>query len=258
MWSSFKIAFSMYSKIPMPETEWNKKTMKYAMCFFPLIGIVIGIAVFLAAIIFKYTDFNIIFKSMVYTVIPVIITGGIHTDGFVDTMDAVNSYADTDRKLEILKDSHIGAFALIMCTIYFIAYFGIWSEISIENIIPVSMGFVLSRALSGLAVVTFPCAKKSGLAAQFSDAAQKKTVKVTMIVYIIVISLFIIAAGKLEGAASLCAGFLMFLYYKKMSKEKFGGITGDLAGYFLQMCELLMPAAFIITEKIIKLSGVVF
>ena len=45
MWSSFKIAFSMYSKIPMPKTDWNKKNMKYAMCFFPMVGAAIGIII---------------------------------------------------------------------------------------------------------------------------------------------------------------------------------------------------------------------
>ena len=41
------IAFSMYSKIPVPRVDWNEKSMKYAFCFFPLIGAVIGIVVYL-------------------------------------------------------------------------------------------------------------------------------------------------------------------------------------------------------------------
>ena len=45
-------------------------------------------------------------------------------------MDAINSYQPVERKLEILKDSHIGAFALIWCVIYFFIDFGVWSEIS--------------------------------------------------------------------------------------------------------------------------------
>ncbi len=39
---SFLIAFSMYSKIPMPQCEWNEENMAYAMCFFPWIGVAIG------------------------------------------------------------------------------------------------------------------------------------------------------------------------------------------------------------------------
>ena len=39
---SFLIALSMYSKIPVPQVEWTKERMKYAMCFFPLIGLITG------------------------------------------------------------------------------------------------------------------------------------------------------------------------------------------------------------------------
>ena len=42
------IAISMYSKIPVPRVEWKEKNMKYAMCFFPVIGVVIGICMYLA------------------------------------------------------------------------------------------------------------------------------------------------------------------------------------------------------------------
>ena len=40
--SSFLIAFSMYSKIPVPQADWEKSSMEYVMCFFPLVGAVIG------------------------------------------------------------------------------------------------------------------------------------------------------------------------------------------------------------------------
>ena len=42
LFCSLAIAFSMYSRIPMPTVAWTKERMKYAMCFFPLIGVVIG------------------------------------------------------------------------------------------------------------------------------------------------------------------------------------------------------------------------
>lgn len=47
LWNSFKIAFSMYSKIPMPASDWKKENMRYIMCFFPLIGVIIGGVVWL-------------------------------------------------------------------------------------------------------------------------------------------------------------------------------------------------------------------
>lgn len=118
MWNSFKIAFSMYSKIPMPKTDWNKENMKYALCFFPLVGLAIGIIFYLWSLLAKFLALGNIFTTAIYTIIPILITGGIHMDGFVDSMDAINSYQSIERKLEILKDSHIGAFALITSITY--------------------------------------------------------------------------------------------------------------------------------------------
>ena len=53
--------------------------------------------------------------------IPVLVTGGIHLDGLLDTADALSSWQTRERRLEILKDSHAGAFAIIVCCGYFLA-----------------------------------------------------------------------------------------------------------------------------------------
>lgn len=251
MWSSFKIAFSMYSKIPMPSTDWNKKSMKYAICFFPLVGIVIAVMVWLWNILAYKFQVGDILRASILILIPVLITGGIHLDGFVDTMDAINSYQPVERKLEILKDSHIGAFALISCVVYFFLCFGTWSEIKGNHIILLGIGFVLSRALSGLSIVTFPCAKKSGLAASFSDASQKNIVRITMLFYIAVCIISMLLVDKLFGGVCLVTALLTFIYYRVMSLKKFSGITGDLAGYFLQVCELLMAMSIVLVEKLL-------
>ena len=252
MWNSFKIAFSMYSKIPMPKTDWSNESMKYAMCFFPLVGGTIGMLLYAVYMISYKLEFGDIFRTALLTIMPVLITGGIHLDGFVDTMDAINSYQPVERKLEILKDSHIGAFALISCVIYFIIDFGAWSEVSRKSLFILCIGFMLSRALSGLSIVTFPCAKKSGLAAGFSDAAQKNIVKVAMYFYILACIVGMLYIDLILGIISFLSAFFMFFYYKHMSIKKFSGITGDLAGYFLQMCELLMLIAVVLGEKIIN------
>ncbi len=66
------------------------------------------------------------------TLIPVFVSGGIHLDGFMDTMDALGSWGDKEKKLEILKDSHNGAFAVIGICCYFTVSLGVWSEIRTE------------------------------------------------------------------------------------------------------------------------------
>ena len=76
---SICVAFSMYSKIPMPRVEWNEKNMKYAMCFFPLIGAVIGGLMLLVRFLCGRFGFNTSVYAVVMTALPVLISGGIHT-----------------------------------------------------------------------------------------------------------------------------------------------------------------------------------
>ena len=106
MWllNAMIIAIAMYSKIPMPRVDWNEKNMRYAMCFFPLVGVIIGVLEIVAGnLITIWKGEGTFFYAVVLTLIPVFITGGIHLDGFADTMDAKSSYGDREKKLEILK-----------------------------------------------------------------------------------------------------------------------------------------------------------
>lgn len=243
---SFFIAFSMYSKIPMPRTEWTRDAMKYSLCFFPLIGAVIGgIMLLWNWLAWEVPGRGSILFTVVLVLIPVAVTGGIHLDGLLDTADALSSYKPMEEKLKILKDSHAGAFAIIVGIAYFLLSFGILSEAQTESIQILAVGFVLSRALSALAVVSFPLAKNTGLAATFSDMAVKGRVRGVMACYILLCAALMLWLDPVLGAAGLLGAALDFWYYYRMSKEKFGGITGDLAGFFLQTCELVMALCVI-------------
>ena len=255
MWDAFKIAFSMYSKIPMPKAEWSKNNMKYALCFFPAVGVLVGLMVYFWSIISNKLNIGTTLTAAIFVIIPIIATGGIHVDGFIDCNDAINSYQPMERKLEILKDSHIGAFALITCITYFIIDFGVWSEVKGEIVILLAIGFVLSRALSGLSIVTFPLAKDSGLASTFSNSADKFKVKITMIAYIVLCIVSMLYVNIILGIIVVSTAFLVFLYYRIAAIKKFGGITGDVAGYFLQLCELSMALMLVSVDKIVQFIG---
>lgn len=82
MLKSLIIALAMYSKLPVPNIDWDEKNMRYAMCFFPVVGVIIGALVFGAGqLILRYTECGKLFFAAVMTMIPVAVTGGIHLDG---------------------------------------------------------------------------------------------------------------------------------------------------------------------------------
>lgn len=243
---SFVIAFSMYSKIPMPKVDWNKENMKYAMCFFPAVGLLIGAVVYGAGTMLFSLSCGTFFRSAVFTLLPILITGGIHLDGFMDTVDALASYGDREKKLNILKDSHAGAFAILGLGCYLVWSLAIWSEAEVHMLPVLACVFVLSRSLSGFSIVTFPAARENGLARTFQAGAEKLRVRIAMIVYLLLAVFYVLWMNWQQALGMLIGAAIVFFYYCSMSKKQFGGITGDLAGYFLQLAELAMVTGIVI------------
>lgn len=260
LWNSLKIAFSMYSRIPVPASEWTEENKSYAMCFFPWIGGVIGFLTWgiwtggqwAAGEGFPIARLTII---ILLVLIPVLVTGGIHVDGFLDTQDALHAYQSREKRLEILKDPHAGAFAILSGVVYFLMELGIYASLSDDSIKVVAWGFWLSRSFSGLSVVCFPQARKQGMAADFSGSAVKKTTRRVLEIYLVLAVAAMVLTGGCSGAAAVVAAGLTFLYYYRMSVKKFGGMTGDLAGYFLQICELAIAFATVAADILWKGVG---
>lgn len=115
---SFLIAFSTYSRIPVPQVEWTEENRRYSMCFFPLVGLVIGLAVWGWFALCAKLGIGPFLRGAAAALLPLLISGGIHMDGFMDTLDALASWQPPEKRLEILKDSHTGAFAVMGCAGY--------------------------------------------------------------------------------------------------------------------------------------------
>ena len=243
---SIAIAFSMYSKIPMVQFEWKEEDMRYSMCFFPLVGIVIGLLSWCWWLFCQQFGIGKMCFAFVGLAIILLVTGGIHMDGYMDTMDALHSYGSREKKLEILKDSHIGAFAVIMTVLYVLIAAGAYSEIKNYSVMASFCGsYFLSRIFSAIAVVSFPCAKKEGTLYMFADAAQEKIVKRSLYAELALCALWQILMDPKAGIMQLIFSLTVFGYYYYKSKKEFGGITVDLAGYFVTLCEgaLMVMAA---------------
>ena len=113
IFQTIAVAFSMFSAVPMPQFDWNRKNMCYVLLAFPLIGVLIGLVCRAADLLCGWLALPAILRGAVFCVIPFVLTGGIHLDGYADTCDALASHADPVKKQEILKDPHVGSFAVM-------------------------------------------------------------------------------------------------------------------------------------------------
>lgn len=243
IYNSFLIAFSMYSKIPMPQCEWTEENMAYAMCFFPWIGAVIGAATWAVGSFGTGIGLVPSFYAVILTLLPWLITGGIHLDGLLDTADAMSSWQERERRLEILKDSHAGAFAIITCSVYFLFYYGVYSQANIRVFPIIGLSFILSRTLSGLAILTFPKAKKTGSVSAMARGARDRRVIIVLAVYLVLLFAGMLLLDWKLGLVCYGAALLTYWAYYRKAMKYFGGTTGDLAGCFLCLCELFCACA---------------
>lgn len=238
-------AFAMFSALPVPHTEWKDENMRYTLLAFPLIGLVIGLLCVVWSLVCEVLLFPALLRGAGLCAIPVLITGGIHLDGYADTWDARSSHGTVDKMQEILKDPHIGTFAVIHICVYFIVTFALWTVLPHMRFLPVFLSFALSRTLSGISLTMFTMRAGSGTARTFADAAEKKRVRTVLTAAAAVLCIGICAGG---GWLMVPAALLIFYRYRRLAEKTFGGLSGDLAGWFVQTAELGMLGALCLQQ----------
>lgn len=238
---SIILAFSFFSILPVPKIIWTDRRLKYVPLSMPLVGSVNGLLAFALFTILSNITISPVLKGIIMTLFFIIYTGALHIDGLMDSADAYFSRQNREKKLEILKDPHAGAFAIITLCFFILTKIMIFSEIftqGLSNITIIIFIPILSRTIQALMLYVFLPARDEGLAKTFHS--KSKMGAITLLVIFIIQCLFI---SILYGNLSLIlpASLLIFtsLFYYSV-KKNFGGITGDLLGAFLELSELIL------------------
>ena len=253
---SVLVAFSLYSRIPMPHVSLNDDDSKYAITFLPLVGVVIGGIIYGVFILCAYAKLPAFATAVILTVIPLAVTGGFHADGFLDTKDALGSYQPLDKKLEILKDPHVGSAAVTSFAAGILIMAAGMCVIANENkgVLAMASVFVISRSLSAL---TSLCMKKAKPDGMLASTAGKKNAAMLVILFIQLI--IGCAAAAVDGAVFLITLTVVYvlytLYYRHMVTSSFCGVTGDTAGYYVVGSEIAATAAIAVCAVAIRIIG---
>ena len=237
-------SFAMFSAIPV-KVILKKDDFKYTGVCLPLVGALLGIVLSAVLKICIRFDVNNLVMALIIAVFPVIFTGGIHLDGFMDCHDAFASHSSKERMLEIMKDSNTGAFACIYIVLYELSFFVFCFLLPKESkfIFMLIVIFSLSRAASAFALLSLDSARSSGMGKSLKDMSDEKKSRYILIfeMVLIILSAFLI---DMKSAIFIVLGSLFtYLYCTAKMKKQFSGITGDLAGWFLSLNELVMLIA---------------
>lgn len=246
-------AFSTFSRIPVPSVRLDEKDFRYTLCAFPAIGLVI---VLLELIVFKVSSLaglGDILRVCIMCAVPVIVTGGIHLDGYCDTCDAKSSYQAVEKKLEILKDPHIGAFGVIRLIVLILIYVAAVSEI--KNVWLFGLTFIMSRAFTAISVVSLKSAKKTGMGASEKDNSNKIVVIASSVIWILACLsagyMMSDIAGLITSVCMTVACAVTYMLYVRSVYRQFGGFTGDTSGWFLCVMESVMAYVCVICQMIV-------
>jgi len=247
--NSFRIAMGTYSILPGTQLERNKENSSCVLLFIPLIGALIGFVISKWAIGYPYLCSYTVLPAVVCAVIPSILSSGSHLDGFFRTVDAICSKKPREKKLQILEDSHGGYFAIIVCVCYFLLAIGIWSEMPIDGMFVLAYGYIISRSCYGLSILLLRHAKESKCSVYVPDGIGKWVQVIILLGYLVFCVLAMMSLDSRIASACLAGTAVSVLYYMFVSYKHFGGITEDSAGFFVQICEVVIPLAVLIAYK---------
>lgn len=237
---AFAMCQSMFCAIPFPGKLWDEKARDKMLLFLPVIGLEIGILWSVLAWGCTALGLPALVKGLVLAFWPYLATGFLHLDGYMDVTDAVKSYRSLERRREILKDSHVGAFAVIGLAMLLLAQFVFFAsapdsaDARILILVP-----AVSRCCSSLAVTTLSPMSTSQYAARKKSGSHMLVLTAMLCVFLV---LGFLICGKYGLVLAGClAGYSLSLRKGYKSLE---GMNGDISGYALTIGELWAAAVY--------------
>ncbi len=245
-WDALCLALSLFTIIPMGKREMEKGTAAFVPRYLPLAGIVAGIVTAATAYGAFYFALPAPLGCGLMLAAGFGITGFIHLDGFMDCCDALFSHRDRERKREILKDSHTGAFAVIGFGCLLVVLWGAYAALYPRfGGFPMVLIFIAApftaRALAALLLMTTPAMEGSGLAAAMQGGGKLWG---AFCILAGLVGLYM-AAGLPALIAAGCAFAVALLGLRQCLKD-FGGLNGDVCGFSIVLWEAVFMVALAI------------
>ncbi len=236
------LAISFYTIIKLPYQKLEKpQSLVY---YLPFVGLIIGLISYGLLILLEFINISMLLKSTILTIYYVVITGGLHFDGLLDSVDSYFSRKTLKEKLQIMHDSHIGAFACIFAICFMFLKVSMAYELLANNIYTFNIILIpiVSRMFAMLLLTTTAPAKNSGFVVTI-----KTKLSTNKYVYIQLFTLVAIITIVFSNyILSLLIIAIWYFIYRKIIIKEFAGITGDLLGFFIEVTELISMVLLVV------------
>ena len=233
------------TRIPINiDTGFDEEFHK-TITYFPLVGLVLGVLIYIIGLV-SGIFFDSFITSIIVTLALVILTGGLHIDGLGDTFDAIYSYRDKERMLEIMKDSRLGTNSLLAIMFLILLKIGFIYSI-INNSLLWTVIFMPVVARLGVIVMMYKTVtpRENGMGNLFIGKASTSMFTIAIlytIILIIGISKLIFLASTFEAMMLISTIIILLVFnnlFKKHIYKKIDGVTGDILGCTIELGELI-------------------
>jgi len=245
----FILAFQFLTVFPIRTSfEVERGTLSGSMAYYPVVGAVQG-----AVLAGVYAGCSLIFPSSITSAIVVTVlaltNGGLHLDGFADTVDGLAGGSTPKERMRIMKDSATGAVGAVFLVLFLLLKYLAVSELPEGARL---QAVFLFPVVGRWAMVPMACwapyaRKEGGLGESFAANSYPVLIAATLLT-----ALLLVALLGLQSLVILAAVGLMVLLFTVYFKKKVGGVTGDIFGFQSELAELFFLLAVIASASIIS------
>lgn len=231
----FWIALQFLTIIPMPfKKEPEMREIASSLVFFPIVGLLIGLLLFLANWGLGEV-FSPVVTAAFTLLVWILISGAMHLDGLADSCDGLAGNT-AEKRLEIMKDSHTGAFGVVGISLLLLVKFAAIVSLSGWEWEALVLAPVFGTWAMVLAITVFPYARKNGVGQAFKQGA---TIFKLLIATIITLAAAALLAGW-WGVVIMAITCLITVLVGVFFKSRLGGLTGDTYGAIKEVSEAIV------------------
>lgn len=229
---------------PLIRRRFTAQEMGLSVGFYPPVGALIGLFLFAADSLLVFLNMPELLRASLVLTAWVLLTGALHLDGFLDTCDGLLGGFTPERRMEIMRDERVGAYALAGGMLLFLLKFS--SLVSLNAHLPALLITpTIGRWAISTVLVAFPYARPDGLGREMKD---NTTWKQALLASLFALGITWLAAGW-QGLLALAAAALVMLVFARYTLKRIPGLTGDIYGATNELVECAVLITLVILQE---------
>ncbi len=249
--NSFLIGLQFLTRLfVVKQTVWTEQGFGKSVKYFPAVGAVLGLIC--AGVVVAVNQLCLpLFTGAIGFATLIILTGGIHCDGLMDSADGLFSGREREKILLIMKDSRAGSFGVVAMILVAVLEVSTLTELARLSTwwlcAAIYSAPIIARLMMVVTIGAFPYARADGMGKAFAKFTTRRTIlfaageTLLLLLPLVVSEMFFLSAAVASVVALIVAW-----KFASFSTEKIGGVTGDIYGAITTLAELSALITFLL------------